>query len=93
MTDNLQNERRASLRTQILKSLDRVSGYLLGDNILFADVNIHVEPRAQLSEFRNELETLEHMGLVAIVPGGPLDNSRKVRITAAGRAALAELQT
>ncbi|HEY3659712.1 MAG TPA: hypothetical protein VGK91_00625 [Candidatus Udaeobacter sp.] len=92
MADTIHDERRARVRMEILRALERVSGYSLGENILFADTNVHIEPRATLSEFRNELETLEHMALVAIVAGGPLDSSRKVRITASGRAALAEMR-
>lgn len=91
MTDEIHNQRRARIRLEILKALDRVSGFMLGENILFADTNLHLDPRAQLSEFRNELETLEHMGMVVIVPdslGGP----RRVKITAAGRGEIAAQQ-
>ncbi len=92
MTDRLHDERRARVRLEILNALDRVSGYMLAENILFADTNLHLEPRSTLSEFRNELETVEHMGMVVIVAdllGGP----RKVKITGAGRTEVASQQS
>lgn len=91
MTDQIHNERRARVRLEILIALNRVSGYSLRENILFADTNVHLQPVASLSEFRNELETIEHMGLVVIV-ADPLGGSRLIKITGAGRAEIAAQQ-
>jgi hypothetical protein len=89
MADQLHDERIKQMRTQILRVLNRVSGGLLEENILFADMNLHLSPRAELSEFRDEILMLRDMGLIVTVRDHQLP-SRKVRITAAGRAVLAE---
>jgi hypothetical protein len=91
MTDKIQDEWRASIRRVILAKLDRVSGKALSENILYADVNLHLEPRAELPEFRSELHVLRDMGLVVIVSPGRLASERKVMITDEGRTALAEV--
>jgi hypothetical protein len=88
MTDRLHDERRARVRLETLKALDRVSGKMLNENILFADVNLHLAPRAHLSEFQETLFDLEQMGLIVRVfdtLGGPF----RVMITEAGTAELA----
>ncbi len=92
MTDNLHDERRARARLEILRALDRVSGRMLNENILFADINLHLAPRAHLSEFQAALLDLEQMGLIVRVfdtLGGPF----RVMITDAGRAELAARET
>lgn len=89
MSDNAHDERRKQWRTQILRVLNRVSGGLLEENILFADANMHCSPRMELSDFHDQLTALRDHGLVVTVRDYQLP-SRKVRITAAGRAALAE---
>jgi len=71
--------------------LNRVSGRTLRENILFADTNIHIEPRAELAEFRDELADLQSMGLIVIVSPGRLSSDRNVMITDEGRLALAEV--
>lgn len=91
MTDELHDRRRRKIRTEILRVLNRVSGGLLEENILFADMNLHLSERAELSEFRDEITALRDMGLIVTVRDYQLP-SRKVRITAAGRAALAEAE-
>lgn len=88
MSDNLHDQRRARVKIEILKAINRVSGYLLAENILHADLNLHVQPAVLLSEFRGELADLEQMGLVVIVPGS-LGGARKVKLTDAGRAEVA----
>ena len=92
MSDHVLDEWRAKLRTRILETLNRVSGHMLDEWILFADTNMKIVPRSELTDFRNELAMLETMGLIVAVRAGPLDSHRKIRITAAGRAALAEQQ-
>jgi hypothetical protein len=91
MNDKLQDAWRASIRREILAKLDRVSGKTLAENILFADVNLHLEPRAEFHEFRSELHMLRDMGLVVIVSPGRLMSERKVMITDEGRVALVEV--
>ena len=86
--DNLHEQRKAKVRLEILRAINRVSGYLLPENVLHADLNLHVAPPALLSEFRGELADLEQMGLVVIVPGG-LGGARKIKLTDAGRAEVA----
>lgn len=88
MSDNLHDQRKARVRLEILKAINRASGYLLPENVLHADVNLHVVPAVLLSEFRGELADLEQMGLIVIVPGG-LGGARKIKLTDAGRAEVA----
>ena len=88
MSDNLHDQRKALVRLEILKAVNRASGYLLPENVLHRDVNLFVQPAALLSEFRGELADLEQMGLVVIVPGG-LGGARKIKLTDAGRAEVA----
>jgi hypothetical protein len=91
MTDNIHDERRARVRLETLIALERVSGYMLAENILFADTNLRLSPPASLSEFRAELKDLEQMGLVVVV-ADPLGGPRRVKITSAGRAEIAAQQ-
>lgn len=91
MMDKIHDERRAKIRRAILAVLNRVSGRTLRENILFADANLHIEPRAELGEFRDELNILRDMGLIVIVAPGRLDSERKVMITDEGRLALLEV--
>jgi hypothetical protein len=92
MADHIYDERRAKLRVAILTVLNRVSGRTLSENILYADMNLHLEPRAEVPEFRDELIALRDMGLIVIVAPGRLYSERKVMITDEGRLALAEVQ-
>jgi hypothetical protein len=76
------------MRLETLRALARVSDGLLNENILYADVNLHVSPRAHQSEFQEAMLDLEQMGLVVRLHdtlGGPF----RVMITDAGRAELA----
>jgi hypothetical protein len=82
------DERKARVRLEILKSLNRVSGYLLPENILHAELNLRVRPTVLLSEFRGELAELEPMGLITIISPN-LGGTRQVRLTDAGRAEVA----
>ena len=92
MMDQIQDDYRAKIRTAILKVLERVSGGALAENILFADSNLHIAPRAELVQWRSELETLQAHGLVVILGPGRLSAQRKIMITDEGRLALAEMQ-
>ena len=92
MTDQIENERRAQMRRTILRVLNRVDGGALPENILFADSNLHVVPKMELSEYRDQLIELRDMGLVDIIPPGRLYSQRKIMITDEGRLALAEVQ-
>jgi hypothetical protein len=91
MSDQIYDERRAKLRRVILSVLNSVSGRMLRENILFADTNVHIEPRAEKPEFRDELIALRDMGLIVIISPGRLYAERNVMITDDGRTALAEV--
>ncbi len=86
--DNLHDQRKALVRLEILKAVNKASGFLLPENVLHRDLNLYVLPAVLLSEFRGELQDLEQMGLVVIVPGG-LGGARKIKLTDAGRAQVA----
>jgi hypothetical protein len=83
MINQVHDQRRARVRLELLKALDRVSGFMLRENILYADLNLHLSPPATVAEYRKELESLEAMSMIVILAdslGGP----RQVKITAAG---------
>jgi hypothetical protein len=88
MANNLQDQRKAIVRLEILRAVHKSSGYLLPENIAHRDINLHMMPAVLLSEFRGELVDLEGMGLIVIVPGG-LGGARKIKLTDAGRAQVA----
>jgi hypothetical protein len=92
MTDNLHDERRARVRMEILIALERVSGRMLAENILFADSNLRLSPRATLSEFRTELSSLEQMGLV-VIARDDFSGRQMIKITGAGITELAAQQS
>jgi hypothetical protein len=86
--DNLHDQRKARVRLEILKAVNRHSGYVVPENVLHVDVSLHVAPAVLLSEFRGELADLDQMGLIAIVPGA-LGGARKIKLTDNGRAEVA----
>lgn len=80
--------RKFLVRLEILKALNRASGYALRENVLHRDVNLFVQPAALLSEFRGELAELEEHGLITMVAGS-LGAPRNIRLTDNGRAEVA----
>jgi hypothetical protein len=86
--DNLQNQRSAVIKLEILRAINRASGFLLAENIVHRDINLHVSPAVLLSEFRGELIDLEQMGLIVVVAAG-IGGARKIQLTDAGRAQVA----
>jgi hypothetical protein len=86
--DNLQNQRSAVIKLEILRAINRASGFLLPENIVHRDINLHIAPAVVLSEFRGELTDLEQMGFIVVVPSG-LGGARKIKLTDAGRAQVA----
>lgn len=88
MANNYQDERTAVVRLEILKAVHKASGYLLPENIVHRDINLHVAPAVLLSEFRGVLIDLEQMGLIAVVAAS-MGGARKIQLTDAGRAQVA----
>lgn len=86
--DNLHDQRKALVRLEILRAINKASGFLLPEQILHRDVNLYMAPAVLLSEFRGELADIEQMGLIVIVSGG-IGGARKIKLTDAGRAEVA----
>lgn len=82
------DRRKFLVRSEILKALNRASGYALPENVLHRDLNLFLQPAAMLSEFRGELAELEEHGLIAIIAGS-LGAPRRIRLTDNGRAEVA----
>jgi hypothetical protein len=94
MSDRIEDEWRTRLRLDILKKLDRVSGKMLRENFLYADINTGLSSsgyrRAEIQEFDREIDTLAAMFLVVIVPSKL--GSRGIYLTDLGRAEVAAQQ-
>jgi hypothetical protein len=80
--------RKFLVRSEILKDLNRASGYALPETVLHRDVNLFLQPSVLLAEFRGELTELEELGLITMVAGSLLA-PRKIRLTDDGRAEVA----
>jgi hypothetical protein len=86
--NQLHDQRKALVRLEILRAIHKASGFLLPENIVHRDINLHIAPAVVLSEFRGELTDLEQMGFIVVVPSG-LGGARKIKLTDAGRAQVA----
>jgi hypothetical protein len=79
------DKRRFTIKSEILKALNRASGYSMPENVLHRDLNLSLQPPAMIGEFRGELEELQSLGMISMVAGS-LGAPRKIRLTDEGRA-------
>lgn len=83
------DERAKYVRVAILRVLDQCGSYLLGEQTLFLQLNMEVAPAASTAEFKSALDSLTALQAVTSVRGD-LGGDLRYKITAQGRAVLAE---
>jgi len=83
------DERSKYVRVQILRLLDQCGSYLLAEQTLFVQCNMELAPSASTAEFKSALDSLTALQAVTSVRGD-LGGDLRYKITAQGRAVLAE---